>query len=136
MLYSFVFHCDFSNPNRITKRSKSRNRRLCDFCDTAMRRKLAFVSDAVSQKTASAPAECRFASVSMMARGGREKASQRLNPSRKTIIICPTFVRYVMQEIALIQAGLDYSHLSVLSFHKYRARIASMIESKRILMVL
>ena len=38
----------------------------------------------------------------MMARGGREKASQRLNPNRKTIIICPTFVRYVMQEIARI----------------------------------
>ena len=32
------------------------------------------------KKTASASAECRFASVSMMARGGREKASQRLNP--------------------------------------------------------
>ena len=72
----------------------------------------------------------------MMARGGREKASQRLNPNRKTIIICPTFVRYVMQEIALIQAGLDYSHLSALSLHEYRARIASVIESKRILMVL
>ena len=36
------------------------------------------------KKTDSAQAECRFASVLMMARGGREKASQRLNPSRKT----------------------------------------------------
>ena len=70
-----------SQPNH--EQSKSRNRRLCDFCDTATRRKLAFVSDAVSQKTASAPAECRFASVSMMARGGREKASQRLNPESR-----------------------------------------------------
>ena len=102
MLYSFVFHCNFSNPNRITKRSKSRNRRLCDFFWYAKRRKLAFVSGAVSKKTDSAQAECRFASVLMMARGGREKASQRLNPNRKTIIICPTFVRYVMQEIARI----------------------------------
>ena len=50
------------------------------FCGTAERRKLAFVSDDGAQKTASASAECRFASVSMMARGGREKASQRLNP--------------------------------------------------------
>ena len=33
------------------------NRRLCDFFDTAKRRKLAFVSDDGAQKTASAPAE-------------------------------------------------------------------------------
>ena len=50
------------------------------FCGTAERRKFAFVSDNGAQKTASASAECRFASVSMMARGGREKTSQRLNP--------------------------------------------------------
>ena len=50
------------------------------FCDTAERRKLAFVSDDGAQKTASAPAECRFASVSMMARGGRENGAQRRNP--------------------------------------------------------
>ena len=62
------------------------------FCGLAEHRKLAFVSDDGAQKTASASAECRFASVSMMARGGREKASQRLNPesrskNRKSLII-------------------------------------------------
>ena len=80
MLYSFVLHCNFSNPNRITNKANRTTIGCAFFCDTATRRKLAFVSDAVPQKTASAPAECRFASSSMMARGGREKASQRLNP--------------------------------------------------------
>ena len=61
MLYSFVFHCDFSNPNRITKQSKSPGNPGDFFCGTAERRKLAFVSDDGAQKTASAPAECRFA---------------------------------------------------------------------------
>ena len=56
---------------------------LVDVADegTAEHQKLAFVSDDGAQKTASASAECRFASVPMMARGGREKASQRLNPN-------------------------------------------------------
>lgn len=50
------------------------------FCGTEERRKLAFVSDDGAQKTASASAKCRFASVSMIARGGRENGAQRRNP--------------------------------------------------------
>ena len=68
-------------PNRITKLEQIAQPLVVRFfCGTAERRKRAFVSDDGAQKTASASAECRFASVSMMARGGREKASQRLNP--------------------------------------------------------
>ena len=58
MLYSFVFHCNFSNPNRITKLKQIAQPKVVRFfCDTAERRKLAFVSDDGAQKTASAPAE-------------------------------------------------------------------------------
>ena len=72
-----------ANPNRITKLEQIAQPLVVRFfCGTAERRKLAFVSDDGAQKTASASAECRFASVSMMARGGREKASQRLNPDK------------------------------------------------------
>ena len=72
-------------------------------------------SDKGKAKTPVCNADWRLAE-DVMARGGREKASQRLNPSRKTIIICPTFVRYVMQEIDLMNpdlgASLDYEIFS------------------------
>ena len=31
MLYSFVFHCDFSNPNRITNKAKRLTQKV-SFC--------------------------------------------------------------------------------------------------------
>ena len=74
-------HVILPNPNRITKLEQLAQPLVVRFfCGTAERRKLAFVSDDGAQKTASAPADCRSASVSIMTRGGREKASQRLNP--------------------------------------------------------
>jgi len=71
---------EFIFPTESRKEANRATKGCAIFCGTAERRKLAFVSDDGAQKTASASAECRFASVSMMARGGREKASQRLNP--------------------------------------------------------
>ena len=38
MLYSFVFHCDFSNPNRITSKEKARCRYTAGFFGQARRR--------------------------------------------------------------------------------------------------
>ena len=53
----------------------------CDFLYVEGPSKTRFRKGLRCTKKASAPAECRFASVPMMARGGREKASQRLNPN-------------------------------------------------------
>ena len=50
MLYSFVFHCDFSNPNRITNKANRTTIGCAFFCDTATRRKLAFVSEGEAKK--------------------------------------------------------------------------------------
>ena len=72
----------------------------------------------------------------MMARGGREKASQRLNPNRKTTIICPTFVRYVMQEIALMNPDLgaspDYEIFSRIAVVEQRGGMLTVRAFRRI----
>ena len=51
MLYSFVFHCNFSNPNRITKLKQIAQPKVVRFfCTPPLRRKRAFVSEGGVQK--------------------------------------------------------------------------------------
>ena len=62
------------------------------------------------QKTASAPAECRFTLLSMMARGGRDVRPQEANPnlteSHKNFF---TFTKRLHKQATLYSAGHKYA---------------------------
>ena len=96
MLYSFVFHCNFSNPNRITKQSKSRNRRLCDFLWYGVASKARFRKRRRITKNGICASRSRFASFWWWPAEVGKKPRRGLIPTESHIKPCNVlFINYL-----------------------------------------
>ena len=103
MLYSFVFHCDFSNPNRITTQANRPASRaifvLSPNVESSLSKERRQYKNAVLR---SRTAIC--APPLMTARGGRENGAQRRHPFR----ITQQFVRYLSDTGFINSPGMGF----------------------------